>query len=286
LECAESCRLYLQNGFYYSILEENKIKDANAVEGLELQKCESDQMLNHGDCSEELRSTDDSKEKINFHHSEKFLETRPWHLLYDQSDCDNVLNSSKPRSIYNQTSWEYVRNAYIIAVGIGDSTIENPISEKTGFHVPVHVGHSQKAGRGVFATDSIKKGTLIYSNSRQRAAFKSGKKYSSFLSSLSDDWICDLLSWCHVSTENLDDENSSRIICVLDNGSIVNNADGNGDYNLGRLEDLSDLCHGDCSKNFFAIRDIEKGEELRADYSEYIESPASDLNQNYDLFEW
>jgi len=47
--------------------------------------------------------------------------------------------------------------------------------------------------------------------------------------------------------------------------------------NIGSLEDAKHLCQGDCRMNFFAPRDIDGGEELRANYGEYIEDEASDL---------
>ena len=191
---------------------------------------------------------------------------------------------SHPRVINKQSSWVNIRNAYNTAVGLEESTIQLPISEKNGFHVLIYVGQTPNAGRGVFATHPITKGTLVYTNLRQRAVFKTGSPYRRFLSTLSNDWVCDLLSWCHVAYEDLDEKTSARIICVLDEGSLVNSANGGDDLNLGRLEDAKYLCQGDCRMNFFATRDIDGGEELLASYGEYIESPAWDLS--YKLFEW
>jgi len=52
------------------------------------------------------------------------------------------------------------------------------------------------------------------------------------------------------------------------------------------LEDAKHLCQGDCRMNFFATRDIDGGEELRASYAEFIENEAWDLNSSYKIFEW
>ena len=86
--------------------------------------------------------------------------------------------------------------------------------------------------------------------------------------------------------EDLDEETSARIICALDEGSLVNIANSSDDLNIGCLEDAKHLCQGDCRMNFFAPRDIDGGEELRANYGEYIEDEASDLNLYYKLLEW
>eukprot|EP00594_Rhizosolenia_setigera_P006788 CAMPEP_0178942146 /NCGR_PEP_ID=MMETSP0789-20121207/1821_1 /TAXON_ID=3005 /ORGANISM="Rhizosolenia setigera, Strain CCMP 1694" /LENGTH=209 /DNA_ID=CAMNT_0020621501 /DNA_START=138 /DNA_END=764 /DNA_ORIENTATION=+ len=199
------------------------------------------------------------------------------------------------------------------------SSIRKRLSDENGFHVPIYVDYTTNgAGRGVFAAERIKEGTLVYTSLTQRATFKSGKVFLEefLIKSLmrnnnyeygeeqKREYVCDLLSWCHTSFVgsgeyiiDKKDPSEMRIVCVLDEGSFVNEADRDHFmYNLGcpeyyindyyfetnypderSLRDNIDAESGGCRINFYALRDIEKHEEIRSNYGEYIEFIAWDL---------
>ena len=94
--------------------------------------------------------------------------------------------------------------------------------------------------------------------------------------------------WSYVRWVSLETaENDKHMVCVdLDEGSFTNSADDREhDYNMAVGND-DGILYGDpaigeegrmllwegCKLKFFASRDITAGEEIRADYSDFVES--------------
>ena len=88
--------------------------------------------------------------------------------------------------------------------------------------------------------------------------------------------LSDVMMWAYVedvakhsapnATTGIKDEKLS--ICVdLDEGSILNDADV--EPNLGCDKEAAKLISSDCEVDYFALRDINKGEELFVVYADF-----------------
>ncbi len=195
--------------------------------------------------------------------------------IFDFYDCGEVLSSTRP--VHNESTWMLLRGTYIATVGVESSTITFPPSYHSGFRVPFYVDQHPEAGRGVFASEPIKRGQLIWTSLAQSARFKTGGEYRHFLSSLPGDLVCDLIIWCYPMYEDLKDHDSARIACDLDEGSFINHSYIKSEYNFGCDKKAAKNHEGGCTFNFFAKRDIKAGEEIRANYNEFAHGGKWDL---------
>lgn len=78
-----------------------------------------------------------------------------------------------------------------------------------------------------------------------------------------------MLQWAYIQTLNDSPNQEDAWISVdLDEGSFCN--DGGQGKSVGCDEDLGETVEGGCKLNYFALRDIEAGEELFCEYSSFI----------------
>jgi len=183
--------------------------------------------------------------------SNKLLE--PWTIY----GCDKIF--AAPRPIHNQSTWMLLRGAYQGTVGRDSSSIAE-LSHVNGFDVPIHLRSLAEKGRGVFATETIAKGQLVWSG-KQTATFSDGAHYVHFLDSIPEDLACDVVQWAFVGN----DENSIPIIHVdLDEGSCMNSAWDTEVENVGSLE-------GSDGYSLYALNDIKAGEEILCDYGAFAD---------------
>lgn len=101
-------------------------------------------------------------------------------------------------AVLNETEWVLMRSAYIAIVGPRKATIK--LHYRSGMKVEYRVGFSPGRGRGVFSVRDIPKGTLVWT-SENTAAFETGVQYRTFLRTLPDFMVCDLLIWCYTSKD-------------------------------------------------------------------------------------
>ncbi|KAL3936006.1 MAG: hypothetical protein SGBAC_008591 [Bacillariaceae sp.] len=128
----------------------------------------------------------------------------PWAIQGCKSDrCDlyelNAARDCKSHSyntIHNETSWVHMRAAYIATVGPRQSTIKGV--HGSGMQVAYKIGHSPGRGRGIYATESIAKGSIVW-KAEYSAAFSTGIQFRRFLASLPDVLACDIINWCYTS---------------------------------------------------------------------------------------
>ncbi|KAL3944262.1 MAG: hypothetical protein SGBAC_001656 [Bacillariaceae sp.] len=178
--------------------------------------------------------------------------------IADMRDCPNY----KYSAILNETEWVLMRGAYIAIVGPRKATIE--LNYRSGMEVPFRVGYSPGRGRGVFSVKDIRKGTLVWTSSHT-AAFETGLEYRTFLRSLPDFMVCDLLIWCYTTR----DSNSVHYIgCDLDEGSLFNTYDDRSEYNIGHLKGKP-VADYRSNEYIYALRDITAGEELVTAYGSF-----------------
>jgi len=178
-----------------------------------------------------------------------------WRLL----DCDT--KQAKKLPIHNESTWALLRGSYISSIGYPDSTIRYNNIYGNGFGVgAIEVKHHPLKGRAVYANRSFKKGGEVYLNDFS-GCFEDGILYRKFLASIPPYLACDVFQWAY--------SGKSYGVCVdLDEGSFINHASSsdtkNRDWESGN--ESPNLVGGS-----IASRDIEIGEELLTDYSEFAE---------------
>jgi hypothetical protein len=211
------------------------------------------------------------------------------------------------RTIYkiaDQKTWMIMRKVYQDIMG-EDSTIA-PLSEESGMKVPFYVAHDPVKGRAVFASQRVKKGTLVWGE-RQMAHFGDIDFFRKFLVSLPfTELACDILTWAWVEqdvdgrvsvevafdegsmfndssprrvAEEKDEGDETEITCtggsLSESGMICDNKDdknddeeaSKGDDELPTTGCISDeVCLGN-----YALHDIDAGEEFTCDYREFAD---------------
>lgn len=170
-----------------------------------------------------------------------------------------------------------MREAYISVVGHEHSSLSTDRTTD-GFHVRVQARQADHKGRGIFAMEPIKKGQKVWSTS-MTARFTSGNDYRAFLAEIPADLACDVIQWAYVqSLPSIDEDTERAFISVdLDEGSFVNSCGDEGgsdddedtEANLGCHQEAAQHEEGGCKLNYFATRDIEVGEEILLDYSDF-----------------
>jgi hypothetical protein len=167
-------------------------------------------------------------------------------------------------TLYNHSAFAVMRAAYIATVGPAIATIT--LNFNSGMQVGSKIDHSPGRGRGIFSTENIKKGTLVWRGDNT-AAFDNGIHFRKFLNSLPNDMACDLIVWCYTIYDI--EENRPLIECDLDEGSLINTYSTKFEYNIGCLPSMFEDSSNYCDHSIFALRDIFAGEELVTNYAEF-----------------
>jgi len=217
--------------------------------------------------------------------------------MSDELECDY----EKEGRVHQTETWVGMREAYISVVGEKIATIQNRsiVSSKstsisllfeTAFQIPFEVRQSPGMGRGLFALQNVKKGTILYDFS-QTAQFRNGNDFAEFLRILQPELSCDVLQWSYV--QDLSDGFTTkemilqpfgplRIMTDLDPGSFCNNG-GHSKGNLGWIISNDNpennnttapiIGRQDTVKSapLVALRDINANEELLCIYSQFSE---------------
>ena len=178
--------------------------------------------------------------------------------LYEVRGCNDY-----NRSIHYKTiDYAVAVGAYIATVGPKRSSIGSRDYE-SGMKVPFKVDHSPGRGRGLFATEEVAEGTVIW-ESRNTALFYKEEQFLKFAACLPDAIVCDLLQWCYTSFYKpaLVPESVGHgpwISCDLDEGALLNSADTEVEKNV--YFDMNET--GELFK-LYALRRINTGEEFGA----------------------
>jgi hypothetical protein len=167
-------------------------------------------------------------------------------------------------TLYNDSAFAVMRAAYIATVGPAEATIT--LNFNSGMQVGSKIDHSPGRGRGIFSTENIEKGTLVWRGDNI-AGFYTGLQFRKFLNSLPNDMACDLIVWCYTSYDI--EKNRPLLECDLDEGSLINTYSTAFEYNVGCLPSMDDDSSNYCNNSIFALRDIVAGEELVTNYEEF-----------------
>lgn len=139
--------------------------------------------------------------------------------IWASRNCGTV---DEHHAVRNETEWVLMRSAYVAVVGPSHASI--PLTFGSGVKVPYKVGHSPGRGRGVFATEDVPKGTLVWTQ-EYTAKFIDGIRFRKFLSVLPDDMVCDMVLWCYTYKGNETDADGNEIQmdvigCDMDEGKL------------------------------------------------------------------
>ena len=174
-------------------------------------------------------------------------------------NCHSILSQERP--ILSPETWSMLRQTYHRIVGPEHSSIAPLALETTGFCVQVVAQQSPGMGRGVFANQFIAQGSLVWTT-RQTAQFATGDAYREFLFSIPADLACDAIDWTYVHQQA---DHQLMVSVDLDEGCLMNN--GKRHSNIGCKGSVKDTVGAGCMDNeYYALRDIQEGEELLLDY--------------------
>jgi len=138
-------------------------------------------------------------------------------IWYD-FECENIF--SKPRPVHSDATWLQLRNAYKKVVGSSNSTVDLH-SSKSGFNVKIKAEQAEGKGRGVYITEPVKKGQLVWTATKQSARFKDGSSYKEFLFTIPVDLACDVMQWAYVQSFGKDDFSRSKLNNQKEGAKIV-----------------------------------------------------------------
>lgn len=175
---------------------------------------------------------------------------------------------SRPGPIHSPAVWQRLRETYRSVLSdphLSEFPFHEPPQEgsSSGFAIPFHVETTPEKGRGIYASQTIPKGALIW-KSIYTAEFQDAATYRTFLSRLPPSLACDVIMWAYTRRRASD----GRVVaCVdLDPASFTNDANSAQDLNMALVPATDYHSHTGCRLHFHAVRDIEIGEELAIDY--------------------
>ena len=178
-------------------------------------------------------------------------------------------------TMYTEESWKLFNEIYHKVVPREPSSLPSEFTQN-GYHVPIEIKLGD-LGRGVFATEDISKDTLIW-KSTNTAEFHTGQEYRDFLRLLPQPLACDVLMWAYIRIISDEDDNKMMVCADLDEGSFVNHGRTEANMELGingrgllQEDEHEELTWYGCDLEFYANRDIKAGEEIRANYNNFIE---------------
>lgn len=177
-------------------------------------------------------------------------------------------SNDRTKPLPTMEHWQLLRDAYTKYV---DPTIQfnDPTPPTLGYTLkngqppPFIAKHSDKGGRGLFASRRIKEGEIIHDGEIDSLEFSSPASFREFIFSLPRNRACDMLDW--VWTQRQSENDPLRLyvaftITVLWNG-MFNKKLRNAALNVNPESSFS--------SKFIALRDIDEGEELLFDYGIY-----------------
>jgi len=206
---------------------------------------------------------------------ERWTECSYWQL-HDYFGCEKAFAS--PRPLWTDQQWHEMRDFYHEFVkkdkkdGSFLTNRAYQLSEDeydlTQNAIPFQSGAK---GRGLQAVRDIKAGELVFKGTNNTIVFNYGHTWRKLLFAINERFAdpgitCDIFVWSWV--QDLYDGGPLKVLMDLDSGSLLNE---------GRDEEGWEAPNVQCGKpdatrcdmDYFAFRDIKKGDELLIDYREF-----------------
>jgi len=115
-------------------------------------------------------------------------------------------------------------------------------------------------GRGLFASRDIKRGELAHWGAKSDVMFPTANVWRQYIFSLPRAHACDMANWCW---HQEDKEGDLHIFCSMNIAILMNEGRRKTKRNVGpKTAD-------DYESKFYALRDIQKDEEILMDYGTY-----------------
>mmetsp|Transcript_41129 Transcript_41129/g.46740 ORF Transcript_41129/g.46740 Transcript_41129/m.46740 type:complete len:232 (-) Transcript_41129:140-835(-) len=189
--------------------------------------------------------------------------------------CWAAFDGSHARPIWDDSTYEYLRETYVDIVNDDDDDkILDLKDAKNGLRVPYEARYIPGKSRGLFATEDIPKGTLMWDES-DHVFFDNEEDWYDYLDEIGYDMACDIIQWAYVescsqTTNNKDDDNDNdhcyQVAVDLGPSSLINTAE-ESIVNFVACSDMSEDVRSTipgCSSGdaTYATRDIKAGEEI------------------------
>ncbi|KAL3794405.1 hypothetical protein HJC23_012942 [Cyclotella cryptica] len=167
--------------------------------------------------------------------------------MYDYLDCwAHAANMHKP--LYRPEMWALIKGTFASQAGIDSSLLVIDDTNRLDYYS----GYAEGKGRGTFAARDFSKGELVHDGSRSTIFWNDGLAWKEYIMSLPHPMTCDVLEWTWI--QQVRDE--GWLLCLNTNDAAFFNHED--DFNIAPLNATS--------LEFYAVRDIKKGEELTYDY--------------------
>ena len=158
--------------------------------------------------------------------------------------------------------WHLLRETYLKHVD-PDIIFDDVVLPTEGYNFangrppPYYAGHGER-GRGIFASRDITKGELVHDGSKSDFRFPDGVSWRRLVFNLPKQMSCDVIDWSWVQKTEENDE--YKLFSAI-NISIF--------FNGGNKRTVNVNPPSGASSKFYALRDINKDEELLTDYGIY-----------------
>jgi hypothetical protein len=164
-------------------------------------------------------------------------------------DCTNSPRNIHDPSIFSGLLRDALRQSKIDLQQSIPSFLDSPFDD--GFYVKYQVKNDPVHGRGLFVTEDVPKGAMVWSG--ELAKWRSARDFLAFLRYLPQDLQCDVLLWAYPEKDSAD-----KVALAMDEGSYMNDCNGNKDIMT-------------VSSSGKTVRHLNEGEELVEDYSSFID---------------
>ena len=187
--------------------------------------------------------------------------------------CEEAFATTRPW--WTSDQWREVRDLYRDFAKknkVGTHQIAKDITyDFSDIAEPFQAG--KEKGRGLRAARDIRKGEVVLRATNNTIVFNDGLTYRKFLFALEErfpTFACDIMTWNWI--HDLDDEGVKFGIGVdLNDNNLINTSDEEKDVNVRcGTHGEEDSCDTLRDGMFYASRDIRKGEELVADYGDFV----------------
>ena len=195
---------------------------------------------------------------------------------YSYNDIRNYFNCWERSKDNNKPlptleDWQLMRDTYTQVVDNTKRWDDDPVPPTLGYSLkkgipvppPYYAKLSHGKGRGLFASRDIEKGELVHVGYHSDVIFPSPIAWRKFVFSLPPPFACDQTDWHWM--QRLEEGGPYRLIGSLNISSLMNS--GGIEFGPGRMPNL--LPSSSTSGDFYATKDIEKGEEILTDYDAY-----------------
>ena len=235
---------------------------------------------------EEYEEEEDEEEQLFPKHWTELNRDDLWHIL----GCSKYFEMDRP--VPKDEAWDRLRKTYNAIVGKDISSL--PLNDSSrrgrslgGFQVSVEARVTNDRGRGVFATEPISKGSLVWST-EYTATFPNPTSYRQFLFALSPDLACECIPWSYIQKRNLSNgkgnvnegEEVFQISLDLDIGALINGGMPNDEFKEEAIDEYANVgcvetgMEGGYREKYSAFRDIDAKEEIQVDYGEFADIDA------------